>query len=106
MPYSPHIKAAYESIHAGGKANGSVVWLEGAGPKAFCAGGDVTAMTKALLHEPPDTSLGQRFFFDEYALDYRIARSNECGVLTVAVWDKIVMGGGVSICQDFILGVV
>ena len=40
--------------------------IKGAGPKAFCAGGDVVAITR------PDCDLPSTFFGEEYALDYEI----------------------------------
>lgn len=76
----------------------SVVWLQGAGAKAFCAGGDITAIQEALAGSPRDTSVGESFFFDEYQTDLLVALSNyERNIVTVSVWDKIVMGGGVGI---------
>ena len=51
-----------------------MVWLEGAGEKAFCAGGDVAALAEAL--SKGDRTLGGEFFHTEYSVDYKIATSN------------------------------
>merc|ERR1712110_31131 len=50
-----------------------IVWLEGAGSKAFCAGGDVAAIVEALNSTPRDTKVGQEFFWNEYREDYKLA---------------------------------
>ncbi|CAD7963375.1 unnamed protein product [Amoebophrya sp. A120] len=76
----------------------AIVWLEGAGEKAFCAGGDVAALAEALRGSKcADRTLGGEFFHKEYKLDYKIAQKNQENVVTVSVWDKIVMGGGVGL---------
>lgn len=84
-------------------AQGRAIWLEGAGEKAFCAGGDITEIQQALAKpgDERDTSVGERFFKDEYEVDYRIGNSNNLDsdkqIVTISVWDKIVMGGGVGL---------
>jgi enoyl-CoA hydratase/carnithine racemase len=70
-----------------------MVVLRGAGPKAFCAGGDIRALHAQMAaggtHHP-------EFFAVEYALDYRIHTYPKT---IVAVMDGIVMGGGMGIAQ-------
>jgi enoyl-CoA hydratase/carnithine racemase len=67
--------------------------LRGAGPKAFCAGGDIRAlyaqMTSGAARHP-------EFFTVEYALDHRIRTYPK---VIVALIDGIVMGGGMGIAQ-------
>ncbi|BAU73011.1 enoyl-CoA hydratase/isomerase family protein [Metapseudomonas furukawaii] len=49
------------------------VLLRGAGPKAFCAGGDVRKLVDACREHPGVVPpLAGRFFADEYRLDHRI----------------------------------
>eukprot|EP00392_Amoebophrya_sp_AT5.2_P011354 g11431.t1 len=74
---------------------GAVVWLEGAGDKAFCAGGDVAALAAAL--QKGDRTAGGEFFNKEYSVDFMIAEKNRDHIVSVSVWDKIVMGGGVGL---------
>ena len=69
------------------------VVFRGAGPKAFCAGGDIRAMYASRLEKTP--VLG-RFFDEEYALDCLIHRYPK---QTVALMDGVVMGGGMGIGQ-------
>ena len=71
------------------------VWLEGAGEKAFCAGGDIVAMYKAMRDQPrtlvPEV---EEFFTREYQLDYLIQTFPKPFV----VWGSgIVMGGGMGL---------
>lgn len=76
------------------------VWLEGAGDKAFCAGGDVVALHRAIVtgatgHDP-EASDGfvARYFSHEYRLDHTIHGYPK----PVIVWgDGIVMGGGIGL---------
>ena len=70
-----------------------VVLLEGAGDKAFCAGGDIRALREGWL---AGTDEPLRFFVSEYALDHRIHRYPKP---VVANLDGIVMGGGMGISQ-------
>ncbi|MDY7116681.1 enoyl-CoA hydratase/isomerase family protein [Halomonas sp. SSL-5] len=76
------------------------VWLEGSGDKAFCAGGDVVALYRALTEEGEnrgsgrDSELPATYFTVEYRLDYRIHTYPK----PVMVWaDGIVMGGGLGL---------
>jgi len=68
------------------------VVIEGAGGRAFCAGGDVRAMRDAVLaghHE-----LVEQFFAAEYTLNLAIARYPKP---YVALIDGICMGGGIGV---------
>lgn len=72
------------------------VVLHGAGEKAFCAGGDVRSLYRAILdHQGPPPNLANLAFFDEeYSLDYRIHRYPK----PILVWGSgIVMGGGLGL---------
>jgi enoyl-CoA hydratase/carnithine racemase len=78
----------------------SAVVIQGAGEKAFCAGGDIRA-----LHQSFTTGTGLRndFFAVEYRLDYLIHRyPKPC----IALMDGITMGGGMGISQGAQLRVV
>jgi len=70
-----------------------MVVMRGAGPKAFCAGGDIRALYAQLASGSTEH---HRFFEVEYALDYRIHTYPKT---IVAVMDGIVMGGGMGISQ-------
>jgi len=79
-------------------ANSKAFWIEGAGGKAFCAGGDVKA-----LFQPGATAEDRLAFLrDQFTLDYRISQLKS---LQIANWDGIVMGGGfgVSAFAPFII---
>ncbi|WP_110630835.1 enoyl-CoA hydratase/isomerase family protein [Salinicola salarius] len=81
------------------------VWLEGAGDKAFCAGGDVIALYRAIVEgrtnaDPEavahrnDESFVARYFSHEYRLDHAIHGYPK----PVIAWgDGIVMGGGIGL---------
>lgn len=69
-----------------------VITLRGAGPKAFCAGGDVVSLAKA--GKVGNIELGKEFFYTEYNLDYLIGTMSKPHV---AIIDGITMGGGVGI---------
>ncbi|MGQ4276060.1 enoyl-CoA hydratase/isomerase family protein [Pseudidiomarina sp. E22-M8] len=71
------------------------VWLEGAGEKAFCAGGDIVAMYNAMRDQPGElVDEVADFFSQEYRLDYTIHSYPKPFV----VWgDGIVMGGGMGL---------
>ena len=62
-------------------------WMEGAGGKAFCAGGDVKSIYK-------DMELATSFFKHEFTLDYHFSQLKS---LQISNWDGVVMGGGVGI---------
>jgi len=67
--------------------------LRGAGPRAFCAGGDIRH-----LHEYASSGGREHheFFVLEYSLDYRVHTYPKT---IVAVMDGIVMGGGMGLGQ-------
>lgn len=70
----------------------AAVWLEGSGDKAFCAGGDVLALYRAMTEGKPSDA--DPFFAEEYRLDYRIHTYPK----PVIVWGNgIVMGGGLGL---------
>ena len=71
------------------------VIIEGAGEKAFCAGGDVVNLRKKVLEEGgPPTELSRNFFYEEYLLNYKI---NQFRKPFVALIDGVTMGGGVGV---------
>ena len=69
----------------------TVVLLDGAGERGFCAGGDIVA-----LHESVKAGgdAARIFWTEEYVLDARIAQFAKP---VVAVLDGIVMGGGIGL---------
>ncbi|MFV8781318.1 enoyl-CoA hydratase/isomerase family protein [Microbulbifer sp. SA54] len=72
------------------------IWIEGAGDKALCAGGDVVALhrTSGSYGEQGASQFVQDFFTREYRLDYRIHTYPK----PIIVWGSgIVMGGGIGI---------
>lgn len=73
----------------------SVVILNGSGDKAFCAGGDIRDLYKAMLDKPGEYApYVEEFFTKEYALDYLIHTFGK----PVLVWGNgIVMGGGLGL---------
>jgi enoyl-CoA hydratase/carnithine racemase len=76
----------------------AVVILQGAGEKAFCAGGDLHSLHRSMQDNvtgrPIDNHYAATFFAEEYALDYRIHTYAK----PILVWgDGIVMGGGMGL---------
>jgi enoyl-CoA hydratase/carnithine racemase len=75
----------------------AAVWLDGAGDKAFCAGGDIVALYRSMTEaaQPGATqSEGEQFFEDEYRLDYLIHTYPK----PIVIWGHgIVMGGGLGL---------
>ncbi|CUA83020.1 enoyl-CoA hydratase/isomerase family protein [Pseudidiomarina woesei] len=71
------------------------VWLQGAGDKAFCAGGDIVAMYKAMQAKPGVlVDEVADFFSQEYRLDYAIHTFPK----PIVLWGHgIVMGGGMGL---------
>jgi len=68
------------------------VLLQGAGEKAFCAGGDVVTLHQAI--RAGDFASTDAFFREEYALDYAIHTYPK----PVLLWGHgIVMGGGLGL---------
>ncbi|XP_077393683.1 3-hydroxyisobutyryl-CoA hydrolase, mitochondrial [Festucalex cinctus] len=74
-----------------GDSDTDLVIIKGAGGKAFCAGGDVRAITAAAKVGDP---LSQVFFREEYILNNAIGT---CRKPFVAFIDGITMGGGVGL---------
>ena len=70
------------------------VFLDGAGEKGLCAGGDVRQMRELLLAGDPDAVVG--FWAKEYELNGRIA---DYPKPFVAWMDGVVMGGGVGVAS-------
>jgi enoyl-CoA hydratase/carnithine racemase len=75
----------------------SCLLLEGAGDRAFCAGGDVAS----IREEAVKGNLGglpADFFFEEYHIDYWLSKlKTDLGVTQVSIWNGVCMGGGVGI---------
>ncbi|PIK60705.1 putative 3-hydroxyisobutyryl-CoA hydrolase, mitochondrial [Apostichopus japonicus] len=71
----------------------SLVIIKGAGEKAFCAGGDIKAVTEAGKDGQP---LARDFFYEEYILNHKIATMKKP---FVALVHGISMGRG----QDFMM---
>ncbi|BES72406.1 enoyl-CoA hydratase/isomerase family protein [Marinobacter nanhaiticus D15-8W] len=72
----------------------AAVWLEGAGDKAFCAGGDIVALYRSMTEGSAGPDEGVAFFTEEYALDYQIHTYPK----PVVAWGHgFVMGGGVGL---------
>ncbi|AXV65214.1 enoyl-CoA hydratase/isomerase family protein [Pseudoalteromonas lipolytica] len=71
----------------------AMVILKGAGEKAFCAGGDVVSLHKAMSTGEPASYI-EDFFTLEYKLDYLI----HCYEKPIMLWGNgIVMGGGLGL---------
>ncbi|XP_039455822.1 3-hydroxyisobutyryl-CoA hydrolase, mitochondrial isoform X2 [Oreochromis aureus] len=68
-----------------------IVIIKGAGDKAFCAGGDIRAVTEA---GKVGDSLAQDFFHEEYILNNAIGSYRKP---YIALIDGITMGGGVGL---------
>jgi len=73
----------------------AAVSIEGAGEKAFCAGGDIRALYESMLRNPGGPNpFSEEFFEQEYRLDYMIHTYPK----PVICWvDGIAMGGGVGL---------
>jgi len=69
----------------------NLVVIKGAGSKAFCAGGDVVALTKAAVKGEP---MKDEFMYYEYQLNHTIGHLS---MPYVALIDGVVMGGGVGL---------
>ena len=70
----------------------AAVVIDGAGERAFCAGGDVRALYDAM--ERPGDPLIAAFYRDEYTLNHHIFTYPKP---YVALIDGVVMGGGVGL---------
>ena len=71
------------------------VMIEGAGDRAFCAGGDIRALYDSMVQTPGGPNpFAEAFFEREYRLDYKIHTYSK----PVICWvDGITMGGGVGL---------
>ena len=71
------------------------VVLQGAGEKAFCAGGDLRELYESLRANPGEPSdYARGFFAEEYQLDYLIHTFDK----PILCWGHgIVMGGGIGL---------
>lgn len=76
------------------------VVLQGAGDKAFCAGGDIRALYDS--YQAGDT-LHRVFFEEEYALDQRIHNYSKP---VLSLMNGFVMGGGMGVAQGASVRVV
>mgnify|MGYP002622119003 FL=1 len=70
----------------------ALVILDGAGERAFCAGGDIAQVHHA--GRAGDQSVGRNFWRDEYRMNVKLARY---GKPIVAFLHGFVMGGGVGL---------
>lgn len=71
----------------------AAIMLKGAGEKAFCAGGDVVKLYRAIEEQAGREAIDQ-YFIQEYAMDYMIHRYSK----PVICWaNGVVMGGGMGI---------
>lgn len=72
------------------------VWLDAAGDKAFCAGGDIVQLYHSMLeaNSNKQNAYAESFFAQEYSLDYLIHTYSK----PILCWGNgIVMGGGVGL---------
>lgn len=71
------------------------IWLEGAGDKAFCAGGDIIHLYQSMCDNPKGTNeYAEKFFSREYRLDYLIHNYPK----PIICWGHgITMGGGLGL---------
>jgi 3-hydroxyisobutyryl-CoA hydrolase len=72
----------------------NVVVIKGSGPKAFCAGGDVTTLALDNTQGEEGQQRSTNYFALEYKLDHLIATYSKP---YVAFMDGITMGGGVGL---------
>jgi enoyl-CoA hydratase/carnithine racemase len=73
----------------------AVIFIEGAGDKAFCAGGDVQALHQSAVETPGGPcDYAERFFTREYQLNYTLHTYPK----PIICWGHgIVMGGGLGV---------
>lgn len=72
----------------------NVIIVSGAGEKALCAGGDITALAKQNKTGPDGQQASTDFFGLEYCLDHAIATYSKP---YISIMDGITMGGGVGL---------
>jgi enoyl-CoA hydratase len=73
-------------------ASVTAILLEGAGGRAFCAGGDVRAVRSAAI--AGDAATVERFFSAEYAVNQAIADLQKPWISLI---DGVCMGGGIGV---------
>ncbi|RLA56855.1 MAG: enoyl-CoA hydratase/isomerase family protein, partial [Gammaproteobacteria bacterium] len=75
--------------------NIAAVFIEGAGEKAFCAGGDVQALYQSVTATPGGPcEYAEGFFVREYRMNYTLHTYNK----PIICWGHgIVMGGGLGV---------
>lgn len=88
----PMIEQFHRCLDQWEQRPGSVLLLESAGPKAFCAGGDIRRIRQNTIENRHDDSAA--FFSAEYALNARLAESD---TPIVSLIDGICMGGGLGL---------
>ncbi|BFM12855.1 enoyl-CoA hydratase/isomerase family protein [Simiduia litorea] len=82
-------------LHWQTDANIVAVFIQGAGEKAFCAGGDVQALRQSSVQNPGGPcDYAETFFAREYRLDYLL---HNYGKPTIVWGHGIVMGGGLGV---------
>jgi enoyl-CoA hydratase/carnithine racemase len=91
----PMIRLLYPQLQQWAQDNNIVaVFLQGAGEKAFCAGGDVKQICLSVKANGIDDTAAEDIFSAEYRLDYFI----HCFPKPMIVWATgIVMGGGIGL---------
>ncbi|MVA75555.1 enoyl-CoA hydratase/isomerase family protein [Auraticoccus sp. F435] len=85
------VRAVRSELARFADAGVDAVWLDGAGERGLCAGGDVRAVRESVLAGGDEATT---FFEAEYAMDAAVATSP---VPVVAWMDGVVMGGGVGV---------
>merc|ERR1712166_1539932 len=71
-----------------------IIVQQGAGEKAFCAGGDVAALYRSKVDGVGEEGVTRSFFEEEYRLNELIGNSTKP---VVSLLDGIFMGGGVGL---------
>ncbi len=89
------LRFALESIENNDEI--AAVILDGAGEKAFCAGGDVTEIVSFVQSaQQYQLNPASEYFINEYSVDYKIHTYKK----PIIIWgDGIVMGGGMGLMQ-------
>src|SRR6201996_8950938 len=72
----------------------NVILISGAGPKAFCAGGDVAELAMQNKNGPEGQKKSSDYFALEFKLDHLISTYSKP---YIAIMDGITMGGGVGL---------
>ncbi|VDM97883.1 unnamed protein product [Thelazia callipaeda] len=67
------------------------ILIKGAGKQAFCAGGDVVAISRSAQASSPSNTVYRDFFREEYIMNHLIGTLK---VPYIAIMDGITMGGG------------